>query len=163
MQFFDIEVMKGYVYYDLSKLAFNAVEQIKDFHSRIIRIQQYTILLVETVYPTRLLYQYIKALSKSDKLKVFIASKMTYLLTFLDNKNNVYIYKWWKIHGLKEYCGPNCLWPIKIESLSDYSSEFLSRLDYQAKQMAIKGLIKIIVGSEILHNHRLCYKKETWW
>ena len=94
VQFFDIEVMKGYVYYDLSKLAFNAVEQIKDFHSRIIRIQQYTILLVETVYPTRLLYQYIKALSKSDKLKVFIASKMTYLLTFLDNKNNVYIYKW---------------------------------------------------------------------
>ena len=43
----------------------------------------------ETFSPTRLLFQYMTALSKSDKLKAFIAPKMTNFITFLDNNINL--------------------------------------------------------------------------
>ena len=47
----------------------------------------------ETVSLIRLLFQYKKEISKIDKLKAFIAPKMTYLNIFLDNsgKSAVYI------------------------------------------------------------------------
>ena len=46
----------------------------------------------EIVSPTILLPQYMKALTKIEKLKAFIAPKMTYLITFLDDngKSDVY-------------------------------------------------------------------------
>ena len=84
--------MNGDVNSDLSTLAFNNGEQLEYFHSIIIRLQQEIIFSGETVSPTRLLFWYIKALSKSDKLKSFIAPNMTYLIIFLDNngKSDVY-------------------------------------------------------------------------
>ena len=73
------------VQYDLSTLAFKNGEQHEYFQSRILRLQQEIMLSGEIVSPTRLIIQYMKALSKSDKLRAFIAPKMTYLITFLDN------------------------------------------------------------------------------
>ena len=46
----------------------------------------------EIVSPTRLLFQYIKALKKSDKLRDFIPPKMTDLITLLDNNSKSDVY-----------------------------------------------------------------------
>ena len=43
----------------------------------------------EIVSPTRLLFQYMKAFSKSDKRRTFIATKMTDIITFLDNNGKI--------------------------------------------------------------------------
>ena len=43
----------------------------------------------EIVSPTRLLFQYMDAFSKSDKLRAFIVPKMTDLITFFDNNGNL--------------------------------------------------------------------------
>ena len=53
--------------------------------------------------PTRLLFQYMKALSKSDKLRSFVAPKMTYLITFLDNNKKLAVYTGGNIHGIYRY------------------------------------------------------------
>ena len=81
--------MNGDFQYNLSTLAFNNVEQLEYFHSRIIILQQEITLSGEILSPTRLLLQYTKALSNSDKIKAFIAPKMKYLITFLDNNGNI--------------------------------------------------------------------------
>ena len=65
--------MNGDVQYDLATLAFKNGEQLEDFHIRILRLQQEIILSGDIISPTRLLFQYMKALSKSDKLRAFIA------------------------------------------------------------------------------------------
>ena len=46
----------------------------------------------EIVSPNRLIFQYMKVFTKSEKLKEFIASKMSDLITFLDKngKSDVY-------------------------------------------------------------------------
>ena len=75
----------GDVQYDLSTLVLNNREQLEDFHSIIIRLQQEIILYGETVSTTRLLFQYMKTLSNRKQLKAFIDSKMIDLITFLDN------------------------------------------------------------------------------
>ena len=41
------------------------------------------------ISPTILLFQYMKAVSKSDKLRDFVAPKMKDLITFLDNNGNL--------------------------------------------------------------------------
>ena len=56
----------GDVESDLSTLAFNNGEQPEDFHGRILILEQEIILSVETLSPSRLLFQYMKALSKSN-------------------------------------------------------------------------------------------------
>ena len=43
----------------------------------------------ETLSPTRLISHYMKAFSKRDKIKVFIAPKMTDLITFLYKNGNI--------------------------------------------------------------------------
>ena len=45
----------------------------------------------------------MKALSKSNKLKSFIVTKMTYLITFLDNNRKSAVYTRVNIHGLNIY------------------------------------------------------------
>ena len=47
--------MNGDVQSNLATLAFKNIKQLKDFHSRILRLQQEIILSGETVSPTRLL------------------------------------------------------------------------------------------------------------
>ena len=42
----------------------------------------------------------MKALSKSDKIKVFIVNKMKDLITFLDNNRKLAVYKGANIHVL---------------------------------------------------------------
>ena len=69
----------------LATLAFNNGEKLEDFHSIILRLQQEMILSGETVSPTRIIFQYMKALSKCDKIIAFIAPNMTDLITFLEN------------------------------------------------------------------------------
>ena len=95
--------INGDVQYDLSTLAFKNGEQLEDFHSRILRIQQEIMLSGEIVSPTRLLFQYMKALSKSDKLRSFIAPKMTDLITLPDNNGKSAVYKGGDIHGIYRY------------------------------------------------------------
>ena len=84
----------------LAILAFNNGEQLEDFHSRILRLQQEIMFSGEIFSPTRLLFQYMKALSKSDKLRAFIAPNMTDIITFLDNKVNYAVYTGGDIHGI---------------------------------------------------------------
>ena len=92
--------MNGDVQYDLATLDFKNGEQLEDFHSRILRLQQEIMLYVEIVSPTRLLLQYKKALTKSEKLKAFIAPKMTDLITFLDKNGKSAVYEGGDIHGI---------------------------------------------------------------
>ena len=56
----------------------------------------------EIFSPTRLLFNYMKALSKSDKLRTFIAPKMTDIIIFLDNNRKHDVYTGVHIHGI--YC-----------------------------------------------------------
>ena len=46
----------------------------------------------DIVSPTRLLFQYMKALTKSEKLRAFIAPDMTDLITFLDKNGKSAVY-----------------------------------------------------------------------
>ena len=57
----------------------------------------------EIVSPTRLLFQYMKALTKSEKIKAFIAPKMTDLITFLDKNGKSDVYEGADIHGIYRY------------------------------------------------------------
>ena len=85
---------------DLATLEFNNREQLEDFHNIIIRLQQEIILSVETISSTRLLLQYMKALSNSDKLKSSISPKMTDIMTFLDRNEKSAVYTGGNIHGI---------------------------------------------------------------
>ena len=49
--------MNGDFQYDLATLAFKNGEQLEDFHSRILRLQQEIMLSGEFFSPTRLLFQ----------------------------------------------------------------------------------------------------------
>ena len=93
----------GDVQYYLTTLEFNKQEQLKDFHGRIIRLQKEIILSRETVYPKIILFQYTKALSKSDKIKSFITPNITDIITFRDNNGKLYVYTGEYIHGLYRY------------------------------------------------------------
>ena len=97
--------MNGDVQSDLATLAlaFWNGEQLEDFYSRILRLQQEIMLSEEIVSPTRLLLQYMKALTKSEKLKAFIAPNMTDLITFIDNKGKYAAYDGGDIHGIYRY------------------------------------------------------------
>ena len=53
--------------------------------------------------PTRLIFQYMKALSKSDKLRSFIALKMKDIIKFLDNNIKPGVYTGVDIHGIYRY------------------------------------------------------------
>ena len=92
--------MNGDVQYDLFTLTFNNGEQLEYFHSIILRLQQEINLSGETVYPTRFLFQYMKTLSKSDKPKELIATKMMDIIKFLDNNGKYAIYTGGNIHGI---------------------------------------------------------------
>ena len=85
--------MNGDVQYDLATLAFKNGDQLEDFHIRIIRLQQEIMLSGKKFSPTRLLLQYMKALTKSEKSRAFIAPKMTDLITFLDNNGKYAVYE----------------------------------------------------------------------
>ena len=65
--------MNGDVHYYIATLVFKNGEQLEYFHSRILRLQQEINLSGETVSPTILLIQYMKAFSKSDKIKAHCA------------------------------------------------------------------------------------------
>ena len=54
---------------ELATPEFNNGEQLIDFYSRIIILRQKINLSGETVYPTIILFQHMKELSNSDKLK----------------------------------------------------------------------------------------------
>ena len=84
-------------------MEFKNGKQLEDFHIIILRLEQEIILYLETVSPTRLILQYTKSLSKSNKLKVFIAPKMKYLITFLDNNGKPAVYTGVNIHGIYRY------------------------------------------------------------
>ena len=90
------------VWSDLSTPEFKNREQLEYFHSIILRLQQEFILSEETVSTTRLIFQYMKELSKSDKLKAFIATNMKNIITFLDKNVKYAVYTGGNIHGL--YC-----------------------------------------------------------
>ena len=79
----------GDVQYDLATLAFNNGEQLEDFHSRILRLQQEIMLSGEIFSPTRLPFQYMNALTNSEKLRYFIAPKIIDLITFIDKNVNL--------------------------------------------------------------------------
>ena len=95
--------MNSDVQSDLSTLYSNNGEQLEDFHSSIIRLQQEIMLSGEIVSPTRLLFQYMEALEKSEKIRYFIAPKMTDLITFLDNNGKSAVYKGGDIQGIYRY------------------------------------------------------------
>ena len=81
----NIGAMDGNIQSYIATLAFNNREQLEYFHSIILIFKQEIVLSGETVSPTRLLFQYRKALSESDKLKSLAAPKMKDIVTFLYN------------------------------------------------------------------------------
>ena len=83
--------------------SFKNGEQLEYSHRRIIRLQQEINLSGETVPPTILLFQYMKALSKSENFKAFIAPKMTDIVTLPDNNVKYAVYTGGNIHGLYRY------------------------------------------------------------
>ena len=95
--------MNGDVQSDLATLAFKSGEQLEDFHIRIIRLQQEIMLSGEIFSPTRLIFQYMKALKKSEKHRDFIAPNMTDLINFLDNNVKSVVYTGGDIHGIYRY------------------------------------------------------------
>ena len=94
--------MNGDVQSDLITLVFKNGKQFEYFHSRIIRLQKEIILSGKTISTTRLLFQYTKAFSKSDKIIAFITPNMTYLITFLENNRKSDVYTRENINGI--YC-----------------------------------------------------------
>ena len=95
--------MNGDVQSDLATLDFRNGEQLEYFHSRILRLQQEIMLSGEIVSPTRLLIQYMTALTKSEKLRDFIAPKMTDLITFINKNSKSSDYDGGDIHGIYRY------------------------------------------------------------
>ena len=95
--------MNADVQYDLATLAFKNGEQLKDFHIRILRLQQEIMITGEIVSPTRLLFQYMKALTNSEKLRAFIAPKITYIITLLDKEGKSAVYIGGDINGIYHY------------------------------------------------------------
>ena len=57
----------------------------------------------EIVSPTRLLFHCTKELTKSEKLRAFIAPKMTDIITFLDNNGKYAVDTGGDIHGIYHY------------------------------------------------------------
>ena len=57
----------------------------------------------EIFSPTRLLFQYMKALSNIDKLRASISPKMTYIITFLDKNGKYAVYIGGDINGIYIY------------------------------------------------------------
>ena len=72
----------------------------------------------EIVYSTRLLIQYMKALTKSEKLKAFIAPKMTDLITFIDKNGKSADCDGGDIHGIYSYLEllHQCCWMTKSQN-----------------------------------------------
>ena len=95
--------MNDDVQYNIANLAFKNGEQLEYFHSRIIRIQQEMMLSGEDFSPTRILFQYTKEFSKSDKTRAFIVPKMTGLIDLLDNNRKYAIYTGGGINGIYRY------------------------------------------------------------
>ena len=95
--------INGDVQSDIATLAFNNREQLGDFHRRIIILQQEIILFVKTLSPRRFLFQFMKALSKSEKLKELFAPKMTDIINLLDNNRKFGVYAGGNTHGLYRY------------------------------------------------------------
>ena len=95
--------MNGDVQSDLATLAFKNGEQLEDFHSRILRLQQEIMLFGEFFSPTRLIFHYMRALTKSEKTRAFIAPKMIDIITFLDKNGKYAVYEGGDIHGIYRY------------------------------------------------------------
>ena len=95
--------MNGDVQSDLTTLDFKNREQLEYFHGRILRIQQEIMLFGENFSPTRLLLQYMMALSKSNKLRYFIGPKITDIITFLDNNIKSAVYTGGDINATYRY------------------------------------------------------------
>ena len=95
--------MDGYVQSDLSTLAFKNVYQLEHFHGRILRLQQEIMLSEEIVSPTRIILQYTKTYSKSDKLRALIAPKMTDIITLIENNGKSAVYAGGDINGIYRY------------------------------------------------------------
>ena len=57
----------------------------------------------EIVSPTRLLFHYMKALTKSEKLRDFIAPKITDIITFLYNNGKSTVYTGGEINVIYRY------------------------------------------------------------
>ena len=74
-------------------MALNNREQLENIHIIIIRLQQEIILSGETHSPTILIFQYIKVLTNSVKLKALISPKIIYLIKFLHNIGKSDVYK----------------------------------------------------------------------
>ena len=84
--------MNGDFQSDIATLVFKNGEQLEYFHRRVLILQQEIMLSGETFSPTRLLFQYMKVLSKSDKTKAFVAPNTIDLITYLDNNGKYTVY-----------------------------------------------------------------------
>ena len=69
----------------------------------ILRLRNDINISVETVSTIRLILWYMKALLNSNKLKVFIAPKMAYLITSLENNWKTPIHTGTHIHYIYHY------------------------------------------------------------
>ena len=69
-------VIKGDIQSNLATLMFKNEEELLDFRSIILRVKEEFMLSVENFSPTRLIFQYMKALLKSEKLRYLHCTKV---------------------------------------------------------------------------------------
>ena len=90
--YFHIGVRNGDVQFESITLTFKQWEQLKDFHRKILILQQGIKLFGETVSTTRIILQRMKEFNNCDKAKAFIETKTIELITHL-NKNGKPVFK----------------------------------------------------------------------
>ena len=149
--------MNGYFQSDLATLAPKNGEQLEYFCGRILRHQQEIMLSGVIVFPTRLLLQYTKEFTKSDKLRAFIAPKMKDLISFLNNNEKYAFYTGGDINVIYQYIdinrAPTTLTTsgqrshhfIPSSSINNYSSFFsqLLQISAQDRRLFVNAVEKL--------------------
>ena len=87
----------------------------------------------------------MKELSKRDKLKSFIAPKMIYLITFLDNNGKSTVYTGGNIHGIYRYL-KNIRAPTTLTTSGQSSHHFIPSSSINNDTASIQPFIASLCG-----------------
>ena len=101
--------------------------------------------------PTRIISQYIKSLLKIDKLKASIASKITYIITILDNNIKSAVYTGANIHGIYRY-----LEIIVASTTLTTSDQLYHHSGPSSSTNNYTGTIQIVVAYLCIQHKNIC-------
>ena len=122
--------MNGGVKSDLTNLAFKNEEQLECFSLYNYHTSTGNYPIWKTFSPNIFIFRYMKTFSKSDKIKAFIASIMSYLIRSLGNNRKLSVKTGGVINGLYRYLNisrspttlkllkPQLHWPLKVSAIT---------------------------------------------